>query len=111
MPEHERDVLEMLTLHLTGKGTLLVYEDALRTADWYDPGPARLTRILTSAMINKPHEQRARWPVCNCSAYSARLACVWVFASGCCPAYCHTREAFGASCVALPSVPFRHPVG
>ena len=60
LPEHEKDVLELLTLHLTGKEVLLVYEDALRTADWYDLGPARLTRILASAIINKPHEQRDR---------------------------------------------------
>ena len=60
LPEHERDVLELLTLHLTGKGALPVCEDALRTADWYDLGPARLTRTLASAIINKPHEQRDR---------------------------------------------------
>ncbi len=60
LPEHEHDVLELLTLHLTGKGAMPVYEDALRTADWYDLGPARLTRTLASAMINKPHVQRDR---------------------------------------------------
>ena len=60
LPEHENDVLELLTLHLTGKEVLPVYGDALRTADWYDLGPARLTRTLASAIINKPHEQRDR---------------------------------------------------
>ncbi|MCH8053849.1 MAG: hypothetical protein IH895_07290 [Planctomycetes bacterium] len=60
LPEHESDVLELLTMHLTGKEVLPVYEDALRTADWYDLGPARLTRTLASAIINKPHEQRDR---------------------------------------------------
>ena len=60
LPEHERDVLELLTLHLTGKEVLPVYEDALRTADWYDLGPARLTRTLASAIISKPHVQRDR---------------------------------------------------
>ncbi len=60
LPEYEHDVLELLTLHLAGKGALLVYEDALRTAEWYDLGPARLTRTLASAIINKPHVQRDR---------------------------------------------------
>ncbi|MCH8964787.1 MAG: hypothetical protein IIB58_07500 [Planctomycetes bacterium] len=58
LPEHESDVLELLTMHFTGKEVLPVYEDALRTADWYDLGPARLTRTLASAIISKPHEQR-----------------------------------------------------
>jgi hypothetical protein len=60
LPEHESDVLELLTMHFTGKEVLPVYEDALRTADWYDLGPARLSRTLASAIINKPHEQRDR---------------------------------------------------
>ncbi len=60
LPEYENDVLELLTMHFTGKEVLPVYEDALRTAEWYDLGPARLTRTLASAMINKPHEQRDR---------------------------------------------------
>lgn len=60
LPEHENDVLELLTLHLTGKEVLPVYEDAMRTADWYDFGPARLSRTLASAMISKPHVQRDR---------------------------------------------------
>ncbi len=60
LPEYESDVLELLTLHFTGKEVLPVYEDALRTADWYDLGPARLTRTLASAIISKPHEQRDR---------------------------------------------------
>ena len=60
LPEHESDVLELLTMHFTGKEVLPVYGDALRTADWYDLGPARLTRTLASAIINKPHEQRDR---------------------------------------------------
>ncbi len=60
LPEYEHDVLELLTLHFTGKEVLPVYEDALRTADWYDLGPARLTRTLASAIIGKPHAQRDR---------------------------------------------------
>ena len=58
LPEHESDVLELLTMHFTGKEVLPVYEDALRTAEWYDLGPARLTRTLASAIISKPHAQR-----------------------------------------------------
>ncbi len=60
LPEHENDVLELLTMHFTGKEVLPVYEDALRTAEWYDLGPARLTRTLASAIINEPHAQRDR---------------------------------------------------
>ncbi len=60
LPEHESDVLELLTMHFTGKEVLPVYEDALRTAEWYDLGPARLTRTLASAMIGKPHVPRDR---------------------------------------------------
>lgn len=60
LPEYESDVLELLTMHLTGKDVLPVYEDALLTADWYDLGPARLTRTLASAIIVKPQEQRDR---------------------------------------------------
>ncbi len=58
LPDYENVVLELLTLHFTGKEVKPVYEDALRTADWYDFGPARLSRTLASAIINKPHAQR-----------------------------------------------------